>query len=135
MVLFMCNSTLDWFRILTVTTLTRAGANLPMDHTCKHAYRRHVLTCRCEPLKALDGQQLLALCNSLQIVRLSQGQMLLRPGSPIEALYVVTSGKLMLTRSPQAPRELQPGDYFGEEVRLFHFSTELAKPLIQPSRI
>ena len=67
------------------------------------------------PLRDLDARQLMALTHSMQIVRCSRSQALLKPGSGVEALYVVQSGSMSYAEPQAASRTLRRGDYFGEE--------------------
>lgn len=69
----------------------------------------------CGPLKDLDGRQIMALTHSIQVVRCSKAQALLKPGAPAEALYVVQSGAMTYAEPGAAARTLRRGDYFGEE--------------------
>ena len=96
----------------------------------------------CKPLSHCNRQAIAKLSDNLQIVKCAAGQPLLRPGVPLDSMYIVQSGGMKLTPSAAfadeavtaaaasaasdgkivadvgellAPRELKAGDCFGEE--------------------
>tara|TARA_B110001452_G_scaffold35422_2_gene27255 strand:- start:231 stop:4754 length:4524 start_codon:yes stop_codon:yes gene_type:complete len=96
----------------------------------------------CKPLSHCNRQAIAKLSDNLQIVKCASGNTLIRPGVPLDSMYIVQSGGMKLTPSAAfadeavtaaaanaasdgkvvadagellAPRDLKVGDCFGEE--------------------
>jgi CRP/FNR family transcriptional regulator, cyclic AMP receptor protein len=62
----------------------------------------------------LGRRELEHLAAQVDEVSISPGQTLITEGKPTEAFYIVSSGRVRVTREGRARAELGAGDFFGE---------------------